>query len=260
MAPKKLINKSRPIGAPPKRGRPPKNSTPADSSPALADTTPAPAPLATTNTTNGSNGKSAGNGSNGSVAIKSNAVAYTDLSQVNHGLTFPTFDPNTYFATDLFSDSSSLKETEKEDADKAVESIEKKRHTLRVVGANIALNTDVVKTANDYRKFEGTVIDYATTGVNNQTKYINYQTAEVNRDIAGNRFEQTQERLIQGQKTLAGMQSITPLIDDEWSARRSLKQSQIKSLEVAAIQAKEALEPKLMQISQDFRQELNDLN
>ncbi len=75
-----------------------------------------------------------------------------------------------------------------------------------------------------------------------------------------NKFDQAQERLAQGQKTLAGIQSITPLIDDEWAARRSLKQSQIKSLEVAAIQAKEALEPKLMQISQDFRQELNDLN
>ena len=258
MPPRKLINKSRGIGEKKKRGRPPKNSKPADTTPAPVDTTPAP--LATTNASNRTNGKSAGNGSNGSVATASSAVAYTDLSQVNHGLTFPTFEPNQYFATDLFSNSSSLPETEKEVADAAVESIEKKRHTLRIVGANIALNTDVVKTANDYKKFEGFVIDYGTTLVNNETKFINYQTAGVNRDIAINRFEQTQERLIQGQKTLAGMRSITPLIDDEWAARRSLKQSQIKSLEVAAIQAKEALEPKLMQISQDFRQELSDLN
>ena len=56
------------------------------------------------------------------------------------------------------------------------------------------------------------------------------------------------------------MQSITPLIDSEWEARKSLKQSQIKSLEVAAVQAKQALEPKLMQLSQDFREELADLN
>ncbi|HEY9607660.1 MAG TPA: hypothetical protein V6C85_39105 [Allocoleopsis sp.] len=257
MAPRKLINKSRGIGEKKKRGRPPKNSKPVDSTPAPVDATPAP--LATTNGRKGSNGNSGGNGSVASTAATA-AIAYTDLSQVNHGLTFPTFEPNQYFATDLFSNSSSLPETEKEVADAAVESIEKKRHTLRIVGANIALNTDVVKTANDYKKFEGFVIDYGTTLVNNETKFINYQTAGVNRDIAINRFEQTQERLIQGQKTLAGMRSITPLIDDEWAARRSLKQSQIKSLEVAAIQAKEALEPKLMQISQDFRQELSDLN
>jgi len=56
------------------------------------------------------------------------------------------------------------------------------------------------------------------------------------------------------------MQSITPLIDKEWDARRSLKQSQIKSIEVAAIQAREALEPKLMQLSQNFREELAELN
>jgi hypothetical protein len=48
-----------------------------------------------------------------------------------------------------------------------------------------------------------------------------------------NKFDQAQERLAQGQKTLAGIQSITPLIDAEWAARRSLKQSQIKSLEVS---------------------------
>lgn len=256
--PAKIINKSRPVGSK-KRGRPPKNQTPTTTT---DSTTAAPSdspiiPLVPTPTTNGSNGSNGKNESNGSVI---SAKSYTGLSQISHGLTFPTFDPNTYFATDLFSNSSSLQETEKEDADKAVESIEKKRHTLRIVGANVALNTDIVKTATDYRKFEGFVIDYATAGRNNETKFVNYQTAGLNTDIAINRFDQTQERLTQGQKTLQGMKSITPLIDDEWQARKSLKQSQIKSLEVAAIQAKEALEPKLMQISQDFRQELNDLN
>jgi hypothetical protein len=56
------------------------------------------------------------------------------------------------------------------------------------------------------------------------------------------------------------MQSITPLIDSEWEARKSLKQSQIKSLEVAAVQAREALEPKLLQLSQNFKEELAELN
>jgi hypothetical protein len=42
--------------------------------------------------------------------------------------------------------------------------------------------------------------------------------------------------------------------------RKSLKQSQIHSLKVAAVQAREALEPKLMQLSQNFREELADLN
>jgi hypothetical protein len=185
--------------------------------------------------------------------------AYTGLTQVPHGLTIPTFDPNTYFAGDLFTNSSTLQETEKSVADEAVESIEKKRHTLRVVGANIALNTDVVRTANDFRKFEGTVIDYATTGVNNEIKFVNYQTAGVNKNIALNRFDQANERLTQGQKTLLGMQSITPLIDEEWIARKSLKSSQIKSLQLAATQAKDELQPKLMQLSQDFKQELNEV-
>jgi hypothetical protein len=261
MPPRKIISKSRPLGGKPRNSAPksgkkatkPKTDTPKDSKPkekidplAIASSLVAP-----------SKGNST---ASPTPTTPKQAQAYTNLSQVPHGLNFPSFDANTYFAQDLFSNSSSLRETEKEDADKAVESIEKKRQTLRIVGANIALNTDVVKTANDYRKFEGAVLDYATTGVNNEIKFINYQTTEVNRDIAYNRYDQAQERLTQGQRVLAGMQSITPLIDSEWEARKSLKQSQIKSLEVAAVQAKQALEPKLMQLSQDFREELADLN
>jgi hypothetical protein len=185
---------------------------------------------------------------------------FTDLSQVDHGLTFPVFEPNNYFATDLFTNSSSLQETEKEVADKAVESIEKKRHTLRIVAANIGLNTDIVKTANEYRKFEGFVIDYATTRENNQTKFVGFQTAQTNRQIAINKFHQANERLTQGQKTLNGMRRITELIDLEWDERVSLKNSQISSLRIAATEAKQALEPKLTQLSESFRQDLDDLN
>jgi hypothetical protein len=261
MPPKKLIHKSRPLGGKPRNSttaaktrKPKADSTPKDSASkekidplAIASSLVAPSSSTSTPTT-----------SNGATPTK--AQAYTGLSQVPHGLSFSSFNPDSYFAKDLFTNSSPLNEVEKEDADKTVESIEKKRQALRIAIANIALNTDVVKAGNDYLKFEGAVIDYATTGVNNEIKFINYQTAEVNRDIAGNRFDQAQERLTQGQRVLAGMQSITPLIDEEWEQRKSLKQSQIHSLKVAAVQAREALEPKLMQLSQNFREELADLN
>jgi len=253
--PDRIAKRSRPIGSTPKRKRPPKT-----------ESTPNSNPLPQT-TSDNSNDLTEAPEQISLAATPPNQIpprtieSYTGgLTQVPHNLTFPTFDPNTYFAGDLFTNSSTLQETEKDKADEAVESIEKKRHTLRIVGANIALNTDIVRTANDFRKFEGTVIDYATTGVNNEIKFVNYQTAGVNKDIALNRFDQSQERLIQGQNTLTGMRSITPLITDEWVARKSLKSSQIKSLELAATQAKEALEPRLMQLSQDFKQEMNDLN
>jgi hypothetical protein len=261
MPPRRIINKSRPLGGKPRNSTPAsekKTKKPKDTKP--KDTTPKekvdPLDIASSLVAP-SNGKTT---TTSTTATPTKALAYTGLSQVPHGLSFPSFEPDNYFAKDLFTNSSSLTETSKEDADKAVESIEKKRQTLRIVGANIALNTDVVKVANDYRKFEGSVLDYATTGVNNEIKFINYQTAEVNRDIAHNRYDQAQERLTQGQKVLAGMQSITPLIDEEWEQRKSLKQSQIHSLKVAAVQAREALEPKLMQLSQNFREELADLN
>jgi hypothetical protein len=257
MAPKKLIHKSRNVGGEKKRrGRPPKSQPETAPTPQAADTpvsdaTPQSPPVVALAPANGSNG------SNGAVT---KAQPYTGLSQVPHGLNLPTFDVNQYFASDLFSNSSTLPETEKEDADKTVESIEKKRQTVRVVAANIGLNQDIVRVGNDYLKLEGLAIDYGTTQRNNATKFVNYQTAGVNTEIAVNHYDQAQERLTQGRKVLAGMRSITPLIDDEWNQRRDLKQSQIKSLQVMAIQAKQALEPKVMQLSQEFRQEVESLN
>jgi hypothetical protein len=254
MPPKKLINRSRPIGGA-KRGRPPKNAkpatpleiadTPSNGSIAVADTptrgtptSPTVRPALATNT----------------------AQSFTGLSQVNNTLTFPKFDPNSYFAPDLFTDSSPLNRTTKEQADEMVQSIEEKRQTVRVATANIQLNQDVVRAGNEYLKLEGLAIDYATTGVNNETKFVNYQVAGVNKEIALNKFDQASERLTQGQLTLAGMQSVTPLISQEWEARKSLKLSQISSLKIEATKAKEALEPKMMQLSQNFRQELEELN
>jgi hypothetical protein len=251
--PKSLINKSRSVGEK-KRGRPPKNPP----KPPVTETGSAPA-LAPRSTTSAPQDSSRSS-STPTVERASEPKSYSGISQIDHGLSFPVFDANNYFATDLFSNSSSLQETSKEDADKSVESIEKKRQTLRIVAANIGLNQDVVRTANDYRKLEGLVIDYATTGVNNETKFIGYQTAGVNRSIASNKYEQANERLLQGQKTLNGMRRVTDLIDQEWDERVSLKNSQISSLRIAATEAKQALEPKLTQLSESFRQDLDDLS
>jgi hypothetical protein len=253
MPPKKLINKSRPVGGV-KRGRPPKNANPV--TPLEIADTPSNGSLAVADTSNSGTSTSTAR-----PALATNtAQSFTGLSQVNNTLTFPKFDPNSYFATDLFTDSSPLNRTTKEQADEMVQSIEEKRQTVRVATANIQLNQDVVRAGNEYLKLEGLAIDYATTGVNNETKFVNYQVAGVNKEIALNKLDQAAERLTQGQLTLAGMQSITPLISQEWEARKSLKLSQISSLKIEATKAKEALEPKMMQLSQNFRQELEELN
>jgi hypothetical protein len=257
MAPRKLINRSRPVGGA-KRGRPPKNASPA--TPLEIADTPSNSSVAVADTPNPGTSTSPTAPTARPALVTNTAQSFTGLSQVNNTLTFPKFDPNSYFAPDLFTDSSPLNRTTKEQADEMVQSIEEKRQTVRVATANIQLNQDVVRAGNEYLKLEGLAIDYATTGVNNETKFVNYQVAGVNKEIALNKFDQAAERLTQGQLTLAGMQSVTPLISQEWEARKSLKLSQISSLKIEATKAKEALEPKMMQLSQNFRQELEELN
>lgn len=258
MPPRKLINRSRPVGSrkPPKAAKSEPAPIPADWSESKHNTDWNAAGITSAN----------GNSSNVSYSattpsiVTSKAQSYTGLPQVGNALSFPKFDPNQYFATDLFKDTSSLERTTKETADELVQSIEEKRQTVRVATANIQLNQDITKAGNEYLKLEGLAIDYASTGVNNETKFVNYQVAGVNKEIAINKFDQANERLAQGQLTLAGMQSLTPLVAQEWEQRRNLKLSQISSLKIEATKAKEALEPKMMQLSQNFRQELEELN
>ena len=254
MAPRKLIHKSRNVGGKKrettnetgkKRGRPPKNQTPVEETTSIPVTDNSSAPTQSAIV------------SNNTTQLR--VQSYSSLSQVNNALTFPKFDPNAYFATDLFKDTSKLERTTKETADELVQSVEEKRQTVRVAIANLQLNQDVVKAGNEYLKLEGLAIDYATTGVNNETKFVNYQIAGVNKEIALNKLDQVSERLTQGQLTLAGMQAITPLISQEWESRKALKVSQISSLKIEVTKAREALEPKMSQLSLNFKQELEEM-
>jgi hypothetical protein len=133
-----------------------------------------------------------------------------NLGEVDHGLSYPEFDPNAHFANDLFTDSSPLPRTSKVDADAACASIEEKRQTLRIAQSNIALNQDVASTGVAFQKFVGTVIDYGTAKVNNHTKFVGYQTARTNLETAQVKWTQAQERLYQEQAILDGMVEIPP--------------------------------------------------
>src|SRR4028119_2114711 len=141
MPPKKLINRSRPVGSrkPPKTPKTEPAPVPADWSESKQSTD---WNIAGSTSTNGSISNVSSNVITPST-VTSKAQSYTGLSQVGNGLSFPKFDPNQYFSTDLFKDTSALERTTKETADDLVQSIEEKRQTVRVATANIQLNQDV---------------------------------------------------------------------------------------------------------------------
>jgi hypothetical protein len=170
-------------------------------------------------------------------------------NQVEHGLAYPEFSPNDYFAGDLFADSSKLSRTTKGDADAAVAAIEEKRQTVRIVKANIGLNSDLVEVGNDFQKFIGNVIDYSTTKVNNQTKYTNFETAGVNQQVAGVKLSQALEKLTQEEIVLGGLTELTPLIREEWRQRKELKKSKIEDLKNAVYSANSKLDAQIQRIA-----------
>lgn len=171
------------------------------------------------------------------------------VGNVDHGLSFPEFDPNNYFAADLFRDSSPLPRTSKAEADQMCLAIEEKKQSLRVAQANISLNQEVVNTGIGFQKFLGSVIDYGTARVNNQAKFVNYQIAGVNLNIAETKLQQANERLTQEQIVLEGMVDLTPLIREEWEQRKALRQSRIEDLRQSVFLANSKLDAEIRQLA-----------
>lgn len=144
-----------------------------------------------------------------------------------------TFNPTSYTALDLFSDSSSLPKTSKQAADQAIQSISEKRETLRLIGANLQLNTDVYKVGSLSEKMNQAAITYQIDGVNTQSKMVGLEVANVNLQIAGSKLSQTQEKLNHQNIELHGLQSETPLRQRYWEAKLSLIESRISQVELA---------------------------
>ncbi|MTJ10689.1 hypothetical protein [Anabaena sp. UHCC 0204] len=147
-----------------------------------------------------------------------------------------TFDPSSYVATNLFSDTSTLPRTTRVDADKAIQSISEKRETLRLVGANLQLNTDAYKVGSLSEKMNQANITYQSDGINTQAKIVGFENASVNLLIAQSKLGQTQEKLAHQNIELEGLQAETPLRKLYWTAKLSLIESRISQVELAKFQ------------------------
>lgn len=167
------------------------------------------------------------------------------FGEVNHELSYPEFNPNQWFAPDLFTDSSPLPRTDDATTTEALQSIHEKRNTIKIAKANIQLNKDVVETGTVFQNFLGSVVDYGSAKLGVEAKLLNYQAAQVKVDIAGVKLEQTREKLTQEQVILGGMQQMTPLIREEWEQRKALKQAKINALKQAVAMASSQLDEQL---------------
>lgn len=183
--------------------------------------------------------------SGGGSVTSSTTAPSISFGNVNHGLSYPEFNPNDYFATNLFTDSSPLPRTDDATTTEALQSIHEKRNTVKIAKANIQLNKDVVETGTVFQNFLGSVVDYGSAKLGVEAKLLKYQAAQVNVEIAGVKLDQTREKLIQEQVVLGGMQQITPLIREEWEQRKALKQSRINALKQAVATESSKLDEQL---------------
>ncbi len=166
----------------------------------------------------------------GSTLSTTSGGTTSSLSNINHGLSYPEFNPNNYIAPDLFTDSSSLPRTDDATTAEALLSIHEKENTVKIADANIKLNTAVVGAGISYQKFLGKVVDYGTAQIDVQTRMRHYDIANINLAIADTKLQVAQEKLTQEQIVLEGTQALTPLIREEWDQKKALKQARIDGL------------------------------
>ncbi|MBN3893840.1 MAG: hypothetical protein HWQ41_00590 [Nostoc sp. NOS(2021)] len=152
------------------------------------------------------------------------------------GLTLPVFDPSQHLANDLFTDSSGLSRTTKAEADSLIESVEEKRQTIRVVAANLDLNTDILKAGTKSQKMNQSAIDFGISNINTDTKLIDFDSALTSNEIAGVKLEQNQEKLSHEQVTLEGLRNETDQRRRFWQEKYELGESRIRSVQLARYQ------------------------
>ncbi|MEA5504422.1 hypothetical protein VB735_15120 [Halotia wernerae UHCC 0503] len=129
-----------------------------------------------------------------------------------------------------------MPKTSKLEADAIVESIEEKRQTLRVAGANLDLNADVLKTGVKSEKMTQAAIDYGTAKVNTDTKLTQFETAQVQYEIGLTKLDQTHEKLSHEQVTLEGLRNETDQRRRFWHEKYNLGESRIKQVQLAKYQ------------------------
>ncbi len=154
----------------------------------------------------------------------------------HEGQNLPTFDPSQFLANNLFADSSTLPKTSKVEADKAIQSIQEKRETLRIVGTNLQLNTDALKVGSLSEKMSQAAIDYSSSKIGTNIKLINLEAQKVNYAIAGSKLGQVSEKLNHENITLEGLRLETDQRRRFWQEKYNLGESRIAQVQLAKYQ------------------------
>jgi len=159
-----------------------------------------------------------------------------DISGTNieySGFNLPTFNPEQYIAPNLFTDSSPLEPTDRVNADKMIQSISQKRETLRVISANLSLNTDALKVGSLSEKMSQAGIDFSVQKITTSTKQIGIENAQILQQTELAKLGQTSEKYTHETITLEGLKVETEQRRRYWLTKIDLQESRIRGIELA---------------------------
>lgn len=148
-------------------------------------------------------------------------------------ISIPSFDPASYIAGDLLSDSSSLPRMAAKDADNLINAIGEKRQSLRVIGENLRLNADAFKVGSLAEKMNQARLIYQADAIDSQSKMVGIELANSRLAIANSKLNQSNEKLNHQNIELEGLKAETPQRQAYWTAKLALIESRIMQVENA---------------------------
>ena len=137
----------------------------------------------------------------------------TNSGNLTHGIN--VLDVNSLASGDSYSVLSGVPEMSKKDSLKLQTQLARQQNALDVRYERAKTLRKGIKVATEEQNAVTDFINFQTTVVGTETAVFNHQSAVVDRDIASNKLEENQEKLIQQQNSTATTIAMTPLLQEE---------------------------------------------
>lgn len=157
---------------------------------------------------------------------------YFDPASIAHGVPIHKFDLAGAISGSLYSSESTIPEMGIVEATEHQMKIARQSNALGVGIAKTQRDRKALKLANELRLLEGDAITYHTTGIQNATKGIHNQIADREYHTSVFKLAEKDALLEQQQITTGAVQTLTPLIAEEWRLLIAQQQQKNESLKV----------------------------
>jgi hypothetical protein len=149
---------------------------------------------------------------------------------------------NSYLATDIFKDSSSIPQTSRSSTDQQLHAISEKMNSLKIATQQLKLNQEVFKVGSEFQKQLQSQKLYESSEVETEISQIQLNQTLVKRDIASSKLNQLGLQLNRSNLELKFYETETELGSKFWDEKLKLIESRIELVKSSQLQIASKIE------------------